>query len=81
MKKNPINYEHIQNESRKFYCTFILINILAFKVKKNEITITSFDYFTDIFLSIHVELITYHIHNSNELQIYCSTHAKYCRLD
>ena len=43
-----------------FYCD-IVINILAFKVKKNEINISSFDYFTDIFLSIHVELITYPI--------------------
>ena len=39
-----------------------MINILAFKVKKNEINICSFDYFTDIFLSMHVELITYPIH-------------------
>ena len=39
-----------------------MINILAFKVKKNEINISSFDYFTDIFLSMHVELITYPIH-------------------
>ena len=38
------------------------MNILAFKVKKNEINISLFDYFTDIFLSIHVELITYPIH-------------------
>ena len=52
----------MQNESRKFYCTFIVINILAFKVKKNEINISSFDYFTDIFLSMHVELIMYPIH-------------------
>ena len=35
---------------------------MAFKVKKNEINICSFDYFTDIFLSIHVELITYPIY-------------------
>ena len=55
-------YEHIQNESRKFYCTFIVMNILAFKVKKNEINISSFDHFTDIFLSMHVELITYPIY-------------------
>ena len=34
------------------------MNILAFKVKKNEINISSFDHFTDIFLSMHVELIT-----------------------
>ena len=39
-----------------------MINILAFKVKKNEINISSFDYFTDIFLSMHVEPITYPIH-------------------
>ena len=39
-----------------------MINILAFKVKKNEINISSFDHFTDIFLSTHVELITYPIH-------------------
>ena len=39
-----------------------MINILAFKVKKNGINISSFDYFTDIFLSMHVELITYQIH-------------------
>ena len=40
------------------------MNILAFKVKKNEINISSFDHFTDrpIFLSMHVELITYPIH-------------------
>ena len=31
--KKTYNYEHIQNESSKFYCTFIVINILAFKVK------------------------------------------------
>ena len=39
-----------------------MINILAFKVKKNRINISLFDYFTDIFLSMHVELITYPIH-------------------
>ena len=39
-----------------------MINILAFKVKKNEINICSFDYFADIFLPIHVELLTYPIH-------------------
>ena len=33
-----------------------MINILAFKVKKNEINISSFDHFTDIFLSMHVEV-------------------------
>ena len=36
--------------------------MLAFKVKKNGIYISLFDYFTDIFLSMHVELITYPIH-------------------
>ena len=35
---------------------------MAFKVKKNEINISSFDYFTDIFLSMQVELITYQIY-------------------
>ena len=39
-----------------------MINILAFKVKKNGINISLFDYLTDIFLSMHVELITYPIH-------------------
>ena len=36
--------------------------MLAFKVKKTEINISSFDYFADIFLSMHLELITYPIH-------------------
>ena len=36
--------------------------MLAFKVKKNEINISLFDCFTDIFLSMHVELIRYPIH-------------------
>ena len=35
--------------------------MLAFKVKKNGINISLFDCFTDIFLSMHVELITYPI--------------------
>ena len=39
-----------------------MINISAFKVKKNGINISLFDHFTDIFLSVHVELITYPIH-------------------
>ena len=57
MKKNKI-INICKIKIAKFDCTFIMINILAFKVKKNEINISSFEYSTDIFLSIHVELIS-----------------------
>ena len=41
-----------------FYCD----KYIGFQIKKNGINISSFDYFTDIFLPMHVELITYTIH-------------------
>ena len=41
-----------------FYCD----EYIGFQSKKNEINISSFDHFTDIFLSMHVDLITYPIH-------------------
>ena len=41
-----------------FYCD----KYIGFQGKKNGINISLFDYLTDIFLSMHVELITYPIH-------------------
>ena len=63
--------------------SFIVINMLAFKVKKNGINISLFDCFTDIFLSMHVELITYPIHmqmSSKYIVLHCTCKIMQTRL-